>query len=82
MKTGITSYGFYVPQYRIRVADIANVWGKNASEIERGLGVIEKAVSTAAEDSLTMAYESSSIAMSGHIPVSYTHLTLPTNREV
>ena len=65
MKTGITSYGFYVPQYRIRVADIANVWGKNASEIERGLGVIEKAVSTAAEDSLTMAYESSSIAMKG-----------------
>lgn len=66
MKTGITSYGFYVPQYRIRVADIAAVWGKNAHEIERGLCVMEKAVSTAAEDSLTMAYESSSIAMKNH----------------
>jgi hydroxymethylglutaryl-CoA synthase len=66
MKAGITSYGFYVPQYRIRVADIARVWGKNISEIERGLGVVEKAVSTAAEDSLTMAYESSSIAMKDH----------------
>lgn len=66
MKTGITSYGFYVPQYRIRVADIAAVWGKNAPEIERGLCVMEKAVSTAAEDSLTMAYESSSIAIKNH----------------
>ncbi len=66
MKTGITSYGYYVPQYRIRVADIAAVWGKNASEIEHSLGVMEKAVSTAAEDSLTMAYESSSVAMKGH----------------
>lgn len=66
MKTGITSYGFYVPKYRVRVADIARVWGKNTEEIERGLGVIEKAVSTAAEDSLTMAYESSSLAMKGH----------------
>lgn len=65
MKTGITSYGFYVPQYRIRVADIAQVWGKNTSEIEQSLGVMEKAVSTAAEDSLTMAYESSSIAIKG-----------------
>ena len=66
MKAGITSYGFYIPQYRIRVADIAAVWGKNAHEIERGLCVMEKAVSTAAEDSLTMAYESSSIAMKNH----------------
>ena len=66
MKTGITSYGFYIPQYRIRVSEIASVWGKNSDEIERGLGVIEKSVSTAAEDSLTMAYESSSVAMKGH----------------
>lgn len=63
MKTGITSYGFYIPQYRIRVSEIAHAWGKNSREIEQGLGVMEKAVSSAAEDSLTMAYESSSIAM-------------------
>lgn len=63
MKTGITSYGFYIPQYRIRVADIAHAWGKNHKEIEQGLGVIEKTVSSAAEDSLTMAYESSSLAI-------------------
>lgn len=63
MKTGITSYGFYIPQYRIRVAEIAKAWGKNAAEIEQSLGVMEKTVSSAAEDSLTMAYESSTIAM-------------------
>lgn len=66
MKTGITSYGFYIPQYRIRVADIAQAWGKNTKEIERSLGVMEKAVATGAEDSLTMAYESSCIAMQKH----------------
>lgn len=63
MKTGIQSYGFYIPQHRIRVSDIAGAWGKNAKEIESSLGVIEKTVATAAEDSLTMAYESSSMAM-------------------
>jgi len=63
MKTGIQSYGFYIPQYRIRIADIAHAWGKNAKEIEASLGVVEKAVATAAEDSLTMSYESSSMAM-------------------
>lgn len=66
MKTGITSYGFYIPQYRIRIKDIAQVWGKNAGEIETGLGVTEKTVATAAEDSLTMAYESSCIALKNH----------------
>ena len=63
MKTGIISLGFYVPRYRITVADIAAVWGKRAHEIEGSLGIMEKAVSSAAEDSLTMAYESSSMAM-------------------
>lgn len=63
MKTGITSYGFYIPQYRVRIAEIAKAWGKNAAEIEQSLGVVEKTVSSAAEDSLTMGYESSSVAM-------------------
>jgi len=67
MKTGIQSYGFYIPQYRIRVADIAQAWGKNTHEIEAALGVKEKTVATAAEDSLTMAYESSSMAMDSSI---------------
>lgn len=67
MKTGIQSYGFYIPQYRIRIADIAQAWGKNPGEIEAALGVKEKTVATAAEDSLTMAYESSSMAMDASV---------------
>lgn len=63
MKSGIMSLGYYVPRQRVRVADIAEVWGKRSHEIERSLGVTEKAVATAAEDSLTMAYESSSMAL-------------------
>jgi hydroxymethylglutaryl-CoA synthase len=63
MKTGIISFGFYVPQYRIKIADIAAVWGKRPHDITGSLGIMEKAVSTAAEDSLTMAYESSSMAL-------------------
>lgn len=63
MKSGIVSLGYYVPRQRIKVAEIAQVWGKRSNEIETGLGVVEKAVATAAEDSLTMAYESSSMAL-------------------
>lgn len=66
MRTGIVSYGFYIPQYRIRIADIARAWGKNTAEIEGSLAVIEKTVATAAEDSLTMAYESSCAAIRDH----------------
>lgn len=60
---GVVSYGFYVPRYRIKLADIADVWGKNADEITSALHVYEKAVSATDEDSVTMAYESSRKAM-------------------
>jgi len=63
--TGIISYGYYVPRYRIRIAEIARMWGKRASDIEDSLGVVEKTVSGVDEDSLTMAYEASSYALFG-----------------
>ena len=44
MNVGILSIGTYLPKYRIRVSEIASVWGKNPIEIERSLGVIEKTV--------------------------------------
>jgi len=36
---GIYSYGVYIPRYRIKVPEIARVWGANADDITRGLGV-------------------------------------------
>lgn len=61
---GIVSYGFYIPQYRIKIEDIALVWGKNPPEIIQSLNITEKAVSKNDEDSLTMAFAASSMAFS------------------
>lgn len=54
---GIVSYGTYVPMYRLSVAEIAAAWHKEAKEIERALGVIEKAVPSYDEDAVTIAIE-------------------------
>lgn len=61
--TGIVSYGFYLPAYRIRVADLAAVWGKNPAEITGSLGISEKTVSGVDEDSVTMGFESAALAL-------------------
>ncbi|MDP2632863.1 MAG: hydroxymethylglutaryl-CoA synthase [Candidatus Curtissbacteria bacterium] len=55
--TGIVSYGTYIPYLRLKVADIANFWNKNAREIEKNLGIFQKSVASADEDSVTMAAE-------------------------
>ena len=56
---GISDYGFYLPKYRIKVEEIAQVWGKNPNEIKKSLLIGEKTVAGMDEDSLTMAYEAS-----------------------
>lgn len=62
---GIVSYGFYIPKYRIKTEEIANVWGKNFEDVRKSLLITEKAVAGVDEDSLTMAFESASSALSG-----------------
>lgn len=61
---GIVSYGFYIPKYRIKTDDIANTWGKNPDDVKKSLRIYEKAVAGVDEDSLTMAFESASMALS------------------
>ena len=60
---GIVDYGFYIPKYKITIDEIAKVWGKRTADIENSLNIKEKTVSSIDEDSLTMAYEASSMAL-------------------
>jgi hydroxymethylglutaryl-CoA synthase len=57
MSVGIVSYGAYIPGYRIRVEEIAKVWGANPNSIIDGLMVYEKSVPDLDEDTITIAVE-------------------------
>jgi hydroxymethylglutaryl-CoA synthase len=54
---GIITYGVYIPKYRIKVEEIARVWGANAADISGGLGVYSKSVPDLDEDTATIAVE-------------------------
>lgn len=60
---GIITYGAYIPRYRIKVDEIARVWGANAAEISGGLGVFEKAVPDYDENTATFAVEAARAAL-------------------
>jgi hydroxymethylglutaryl-CoA synthase len=60
---GIITYGVYIPRFRIRVEEIARVWGANSDEITGGLGVFEKSVPDLDEDTATIAVEAARAAM-------------------
>jgi hydroxymethylglutaryl-CoA synthase len=55
MSVGIVGYGSYVPRRRIRLAEIAKVWGADAASYERGLELHEKSVPAKDEDTITMS---------------------------
>ena len=63
MTIGIVSYGAYVPRYRIKVEEIARVWGDNADALKSGLMVYEKSVPDIDEDAATIAVEAARYAM-------------------
>ncbi|HID27593.1 MAG TPA: hydroxymethylglutaryl-CoA synthase [Methanosarcinales archaeon] len=60
---GIVSYGAYVPRYRIKLEEIARVWGNDASAIIKGLRVEEKSVPDLDEDTATIAVEAARYAI-------------------
>jgi hydroxymethylglutaryl-CoA synthase len=60
---GIIGYGAYIPRYRIRVEEIAKVWGADAPSFKKGLMLEEKSVPSPDQDTITMAVEASKSAL-------------------
>ena len=60
---GITSYGAWIPRYRIASEEIARVWGKAGNDIGRGLNVHEKSVPGPDEDTITLSVEAARQAL-------------------
>jgi hydroxymethylglutaryl-CoA synthase len=54
---GIVGYGCYIPRYRIRVEEIAKVWGADAPSYKKGLLLEEKSVPAPDQDTITMSVE-------------------------
>ena len=61
---GIVGYGVFVPSYRIKVEEIARVWGDNPESISKGLIVNEKSVPAPDEDTVTISVEAARHALS------------------
>lgn len=68
MKVGIVNYGTYIPRYRLKISDIAEVWGKNPDEVVKSLGIKEKSVPGVDEDAVTLAVEAGFTALGGLTP--------------
>jgi hydroxymethylglutaryl-CoA synthase len=56
-KVGIIGYGSYIPRYRIKLEEIAKVWGADANAYKRGLMLYEKSVPGPDQDVITMSVE-------------------------
>lgn len=69
MKVGIVGYGAYLPKHRIKVEEIAKVWGADAPSFKKGLGLREKSVPAPDQDVITMSVEASrnALARSGGV---------------
>ncbi len=52
---GIVGYGTQIPRYRIKVEEIAKVWGADAPSYKRGLMLNEKSVPAPDEDTATLS---------------------------
>jgi hydroxymethylglutaryl-CoA synthase len=60
---GIVGYGAYVPLHRIKVEEIAKVWGADAESYKRGLMLVEKSVPSPDQDTITMSVEAARNAL-------------------
>ena len=54
---GIVGYGAYIPRNRIKVEEIAKVWGADALSYKKGMMLQEKSVPGPDQDTITMSVE-------------------------
>ncbi len=57
MSTALIGYGAYVPRYRMKTEESAELWGDDPEGIKRGLNVLEKSVPGPDEDTVTISVE-------------------------
>jgi hydroxymethylglutaryl-CoA synthase len=62
-QVGIIGYGAYIPRYRIKVEEIAKVWGADAMSYKKGLMVEEKSVPAPDQDTISMSVEATKYAL-------------------
>ncbi len=60
---GIVGYGAKVPRHRIKVEEIAKVWGADAPSYKRGLELTEKSVPAPDVDCITLSVEAAKYAI-------------------
>jgi hydroxymethylglutaryl-CoA synthase len=60
---GIIGYGAYIPRNRIKVEEIAKVWGADAPSYKKGLMLEEKSVPSPDQDTITMSVEAARNAL-------------------
>lgn len=63
MEVGIVGYGAYVPRHRIKVEEIAKIWGADAPSYKKGLMLTEKSVPAPDQDTITMSVEATRYAI-------------------
>jgi hydroxymethylglutaryl-CoA synthase len=60
---GIIGYGAYMPRNRIKVEEIARIWGADAPSYKKGLMLREKSVPSPDQDVITMSVEATKHAL-------------------
>lgn len=63
MNVGIVGYGAYIPRHRIKVEEIAKVWGADAPSYKKGLQLKEKSVPSPDQDVITLSVEAARNAL-------------------
>jgi len=62
-EVGITGYGVYIPRFRIKVEEVARIWGQPGEVVSKALGVEEKSIPDMDEDTITISVEASRNAL-------------------